>query len=328
MGVVGRKQTLKMENSTGANPSDPGDPCNSYEWSIVFCFIMSLSIVTWFIAGAMTLSARQSHGGVLTGLHKLSVLLAFASLLQFGPMLSSSLHSGHNIYSYSQTGCKLMFYTEYGTRHVITGQVLSLLAYAYFGLHHGLESIDGKFTTAGWGWLILAMVAVQGLFGMVPAMYVDLGPYGMSCGWTSTMDLSLGHVVSMELILRPLSPYLVPGLMAAYPIYHLAKLLPQVTEENKAAKVRTILYLVGSYFILNSPYSINLLVEYGLRLTQATHDWVAVCNLKWFFFLLHQSWFLLSPCILILGDPHVEQTSLRQWSDKIRKIYDDKVRLI
>jgi len=69
-------------------------------------------------------------------------------------------------------------------------------------------------------------------------------------------------------------------------------------------------------------------VEYALRLTATAHDWVAVCNLKWFFFLIHQSWFLLAPCILLLGDPHVEQTSIRQWTDKIRKMYDDKVRLL
>ena len=45
------KNTTTMEkdssNITGHNASDPGDPCNSFEWTIVFCFVMSLSIITW-----------------------------------------------------------------------------------------------------------------------------------------------------------------------------------------------------------------------------------------------------------------------------------------
>merc|ERR1712168_47737 len=318
----------RMTNSTGQNPSDPGDPCNSYDWSIVFCLVMVLSILSWLVTGAMTLSARNARGGQLTGLHKLSVLLALCSLLQFGPMLSSSLHSGHNVFSYTQTGCKLLFYTEYGTRHVITALLLGLFTYCHYGLHHGFESIDGKLNTAGWGWLLLMVAAVQGLFGMVPAMYVDLSQDRLSCSWTYSMSLNLAQVVSMELVLRPLTPYLVPGLILIYPIISMFKLLPEVTEQGRAATVRTVLYLVTSYFILNSPYAINLLVEYGLRLTQVPHSYVAVCNLKWFFFLIHQSWFLMAPLILLFGDPSVDLTSVKQWTGKIRKLYDDKVGLI
>ena len=39
---------------------------------------------------------------------------------------------------------------------------------------------------------------IQGLFGMVPAMYVDLSPDRQSCIWTPSMWLTLSHVVSME----------------------------------------------------------------------------------------------------------------------------------
>ena len=40
----------------------------------------------------------------------------------------------------------------------------------------------------------------QGLFGMVPAMYVNLAPDRQSCIWTPSMWLTLSHVVSMEVI--------------------------------------------------------------------------------------------------------------------------------
>jgi len=212
---------------------------------------MTLSIVAWLVAIAMILSSRQSKGGTLSGLDKLTGLLALATLIQFGPMLSSSLHSGHNTYSYSQTGCKMLFYTEYGTRHVITALVCSMVAYAYYGLHHGFESVSGKLGTLGMGWLLLGMAALQGLFGMVPAMYVDLALGGHSCSWTYSMHLTLGQVVSMELVLRSLTPYLVPALLVAFPIVQLIKLLPGVEEPNKMATVKTILFITVSYFVLN-----------------------------------------------------------------------------
>ena len=63
-----------------------------------------------------------------------------------------------------------MLYTNIGTRHVITTLVCSLLAYAYFGLHHGFESVSAKLNTVRFGWILLGLAAVQGLFGMVPAM--------------------------------------------------------------------------------------------------------------------------------------------------------------
>ena len=103
---------------------------------------------------------------------------------------------------------------------------------------------------------------IQGLFGMVPAMYVDLSPDRQSCIWTPSMWLTLSHVVSMEVffwwwmspctwswiknpipafahssslkvILRPITPYLIPGLLAAPVIVHLARLLPSVEQETR-----------------------------------------------------------------------------------------------
>jgi len=314
-------------NVTGENVSDPGDPCNSYEWSVVFCFIMALAIIAWLVAIALILSSRQSRGGTLSGLDKLTGLLALATLIQFGPMLSSSLHSGHNYYYYSQTGCKLLFYTEYGTRHVITALVCGLVSYGYYGLHHGFESVSGRMGTVGMGWVLLGLAAIQGLFGMVPAMYVDLALDGQSCSWTYSMQLTLGQIVSMELVLRSLSPYLVPCLVVVYPIVQLVRLLPGVEEPQKIATLRTIIYITVSYFVLNSPYAVNLIVEYALRLSQTHHSFVAVCNFKWFFFLIHQSWFLVVPLMLIIGDPTVEIDSgnLSSVTTKLKKIYSEKL---
>ena len=46
------------------------------------------------------------------------------------------LHSGHGHSDFSQSGCKLLFYTDYGMRHVVTFIVCSFFAYAYLILFH------------------------------------------------------------------------------------------------------------------------------------------------------------------------------------------------
>merc|ERR1712142_852201 len=135
---------LNMSEGEGGNKSGPGDPCNSYAWSIVFCIIMAFSLLAWLFTVFKIQKSRKTRGGSLSGLDKLVGLISFAAFIQFGPMLSASLHKGHNVYSYSQTGCKLLIYTNFGIHHAITALVCSLMAYAYYGLHHGFESVSAR----------------------------------------------------------------------------------------------------------------------------------------------------------------------------------------
>lgn len=315
-------------NITTNTQEDPGDPCNSYEWSIVFCFTMVLSLIAWSVAIFMTITSSRRLGSSISGLDRIFFLLAFVSFIQFGPMLTSALHSGHNTYSYSQTGCKMMFFTEYGTRHVITGLVLCLLAWAYCVLHHGLESVDGKIKSFGMGWTLLIMALVEGLFGMVPAMYIDLSPNHLYCGFTASMNLTLSQVVSMEILLRPVIPYILPAIIGLPMVVYLHKMLPDVQEATRKTKLKIVLLVVGSYFLINLPYAIILCVEYGLMSTLHSVSYATVCNFKWFFFLVHQSWYLLTPLVLILVDPDVDTTSATQFFNKFKKMYDDRLALV
>lgn len=310
------------------NIEDPEDPCNSYQWSVVYCFMMAVAIISWLLTLGLKLSAYRSQAIKISYLDKIAALIGMATLIQFGPMLSTALHSGHNIYSYSQTSCKLMFYTDYGTRHVVTTLAIGLVLLTLYGIDKGFDSVEEKMDQVGLGWISLALFAIQGLFGMVPAMYVDLAANEMSCYWTPSMKLTLSQIMAMEIILRPITPYLLPGLLMIPVIYKLVKLMSSVEDTRLALTVRTVIYLASSYFLFNGPYATNLLIEYGLKLSDTEHNHTALCNLKWFFFLIHQSWFLLAPLLIILGDPAIKFSPVKMWTNKIRKIYDDKVRLI
>jgi len=310
---------------------DPEDPCNSYQWSVVYCFMFVLSLLLWTAAISLTIYSRRRLCSPLSGIDRIAILMSVVTVIQFGPFLSSALHAGHGVYSYSQTGCKLMFYTDYGTRHVMTGLVLSLLTWAYFALHHGLDSVEGKVRNLSVGWMILAMVLVEGLFGMVPAMYIDMHPRGRSCYWTPSLNLTRHQVLSMEIIMRPLTPYLLPSLVALPLALYVWRLLAGVEEAIRKARIRCALTLVLSYFLLNVPYAIILLVEYRMLLEPdfSLARYRTVCNFKWFLFLVHQSWYLLTPLLLVLQDPTMNlPSSVSQLRAKFKKIYDDKVRLI
>ena len=73
------------------------------------------------------------------------------------------LHSGHGVSSFSQSGCKLLFFTDYGMRHVITFLVCCFFAWAYLVLFHRFEpdNLDGKMR-GNVAWLILLLLAIEG----------------------------------------------------------------------------------------------------------------------------------------------------------------------
>ena len=44
----------------------------------------------------------HSRGGSWTGLDRIFLLLGLSTIIQFGPMLSATIHVGHGVYSYTQ----------------------------------------------------------------------------------------------------------------------------------------------------------------------------------------------------------------------------------
>lgn len=295
------ESTDLAEQGNGELLNSDGDPCNSYEWSIIFFVIM---IVAQLIMGlhCVTLFKRRS---TLSAFDVLTVAYFISTLIQFGPMFSQVLHSGHDVYSFSQTGCKLQFFTDYGMRNVITFLVVSFFLYAYLVLYKNFdpENLDGKMRR-NYPWLIILMALIEGVFGMVPAMYVDVSPTFKHCVWTPTMDLSNFQIYSMELVIRPLTPYLIPALLLAYPLFKVTTTYRCMDEGKAKPIVFTILTITWSYFIMNLPYALVLVRETSSQILgdKSIYENATFCNFKWVTFLLHQSWFLLVPVAILAGE--------------------------
>lgn len=309
-----------------------GDPCNSYEWSILFLLIL-MAAVTAMCFHVWTLWKRRSS---LSAYDILFVAFFFAAAVQFGPMMSQVLHSGHGVYHFSQSGCKLLFFTDYGMRHVIAYLVLAFFAHAYLVVFHSFDedNLDGRMR-ASVPWFIISIFVVEGIFGMVPAIYVDVGPKSLqSCVWTSTMSLSMAQIVSMEIMLRPITPYLLPMLLLSYPLVRMTLVVKSMDQTKARSTLKSILVIVWSYFALNLPYAILLVAESVGHITRDKGiSWMTVCNLKWVFFLMHQAWFLAVPLAAMALDaergnkPPGSDLALDVWTKVKTQMEDSRKRI-
>lgn len=276
-----------------------GDPCNSYQWSIIYLIVLSFAIIFIALEVYILWKRRAEKWNAMD----IAVLFLFTcTIIQFGPMLTQVLHAGHQVSHYSQTGCKLLFFTDYGMRHVVAVIVIVLVIYAWLVNFKGFnkEQLDNV-ARENVAWFILGMFAIEGVFGMPAAIYVDVDPtYFTMCIWTRTMTLTVGQIISMEMLLRPVVPYMIPSAALCWPLVILSKGLEAIEVPKLRSQIKTILLITWTYILLNLPYSILLITEYVMQWVQDTNDnWAAVCNAKWFFFLLHQGWFLLVPLFVL-----------------------------
>ena len=106
---------------------------------------------------------------------------------------------------------------------------------------------------------------------MAPAVYVDMGFVGphkaASCVWTSTMALTTNHIVALEITLRPITPYILPLLIVIYPLYTVTKVVQSMDESKTKTTLFSCVLLAWSYFSMNLPYALLLIVESVANIT-------------------------------------------------------------
>lgn len=158
----------------GQDFGDPDDPCNRYGWSVVYLIILALALLLICLAGFAMYRRRDDR---ISGFD-IGILFLFAcTIIQFGPRLSTVLHLGHGISHYSQSGCKLLHYTDFGIRHVILSIVYYLAVYAWLITKQNFnqEQVDKKIRD-NVPWIIMLAFAIEAVFGIPVAVYVDILP--------------------------------------------------------------------------------------------------------------------------------------------------------
>lgn len=84
---------------------------------------------------------------LLTGLDILILLSLVSGFIRFGPKIWGALQV-HGVRSATQSGCKLVAFTEFGMRHVNTFLVMAAVAYAWAVLKWERQGVDRKVISA------------------------------------------------------------------------------------------------------------------------------------------------------------------------------------
>lgn len=151
------------------------DPCNNYEWSLVFFIILILSLMLICLE-FYALFKRRSD--LFSGFD-IAIIFSFAcTVIQFGPELTQLLHAGHDVAFYTQSGCKLLHYTKFGIKSVILAVIISLMLYAWLITRHNFnqEQVDKRIRHF-LPWLIMLCFGIEAVLGMPAAIYTDYLPH-------------------------------------------------------------------------------------------------------------------------------------------------------
>ena len=68
--------------------------------------------------------------------------------------------------------------------------------------------------------------------------------------------------MALEVILRPLIPYLIPAIVLPWPLMELRRVQASVEGQKLRSQIRTTLCLTWAYIILNVPYAIVFIIHY------------------------------------------------------------------
>ena len=101
--------------------------------------------------------------------------------------------------------------------------------------------------------MFCSVFALEGLFGMVPAIYMDVTQDGSQCNSTQTLSMSIEGYVAAHLLLQSILPFLLPFLLMAYPLVHMIRHGKGICDNFQRQIVRNVSLLGGSYIIIYLP---------------------------------------------------------------------------
>ena len=173
----------------------------------------------------------------LAGFEVLCNLLLIFAAIRFGPKIWGALQI-FGIQHASQSGCKLVAYTEYGIRHVEIVVLSLLVLYVWLAMRRQYD-LDDKIRS-NLAWLLLSLLAIEGVTGMVPAMYTDIGFVGSQyqCDFGEPNEGNDGHYVVMEMLFSTLLPYVIPSIVLLYPLLKLTRLHLDVNDEPLKSRIK------------------------------------------------------------------------------------------
>ena len=76
------------------------------------------------------------------------------------------------------------------------------------------------------------------------------------------MRFSPAQIIALEVVLRPLIPYIIPALLLPWPLIKLRRTLSSVEGIKLKSQIQSVVIIGWAYIILNLPYSLIFIVHY------------------------------------------------------------------
>jgi len=307
-----REKLISEENNWAEEP----DVCYDTAFSILFFIVITL--IGFAFGGYTIVLYLKRRNKLYYGFDVLYTILFVAAFVKFCPTIWHQLSIHNSIAAgTSQAGCKLMSYTLIGMAHVVTSLVFFLVLYSWIGagLFPSLPFCK-KLTKVSFGdldsglrrhlgWFLLFIFALEGVFGMVPAIYMDVTSDGKACNATQSPDFTAKAFVGAHVSLQVIFPYLVPFAFFVYPLVSLGKNLHVIEDEIYKSAAKTAIIVATTYAVTYTPLAILQLIVYPAFLGGATLHWGSICVVEGIFSFFQDIWFFYIPLVVMLRDPEL-----------------------
>lgn len=317
------------------NWAEEPDACYDTAFSILFFILVTLIGLSFGVYTVVLYVKRRNK--LYYGFDILYILLFIAAFIKFCPTIWHQLSIHESIApGTSQAGCKLMSYTIIGMSHVVTFLVGCLVFYSWFGAGLCPSSLVCKNLAINFGdldnglrrhlgWFLLFIFALEGVTGLVPAIYMDVTSDGKSCNATQSPDFTAKAFVGAHTSLQVIFPYLIPFAVMVYPLVSLGQNLHIIEDNIYKSAAKTTVIVATTYAVTYTPLAIMQLVIFPAFLGGATLHWGSICVIEGIFTFFQDIWFLYIPFVVMLRDPELGKNF--PGKEIVTKFLDEKLHL-
>ena len=156
----------------------------------------------------------------------------------------------------TQTACKLISFTNTGMAHVISYLLFFTNLYGYYGLKlTDFSKIDKNIKTY-LGWIVCLIFAVEGIFGMIPAIYMDVNIEGTRCKSSQPIRMNISEYIASYILLQSIFPYILPFCLSIWPLWCMISKYNGISDKFYRDVVKNILVINISYIIIYLPLAL------------------------------------------------------------------------
>merc|ERR1711981_554754 len=137
---------------------------------------------------------------------------------------------------------------------------MGTVVYVWVLVYYPQYDLD-KLIKLHFAWILMGLFAVQGVTGMVPAIFTDVDNKWARCDFTHTdTEMNVNAFLAAQIILSTILPYILPFVCLIYPLIKLSKFMMTIEDGYiRSCTLRTVI-VVWTHIALSLPWALHALV--------------------------------------------------------------------